>query len=61
MFWLCPLARQTIAILRLNNDEDLVAERQMYFTDYQESHTSFAYLQRRAPFIVSELIRQGYV
>ncbi|RLT45169.1 MAG: hypothetical protein DWI57_01400 [Chloroflexi bacterium] len=52
---------QTIAILRLNDDEDLVVERQTYFTDYQENQTSFEHLQRRAPFIASELIRQGYV
>ena len=55
------LAWQTIGVLRLNNDEDLVAERQAYFTDYRENQTSFAHLQRRAPFIASELARQGYV
>lgn len=53
--------RRTIEILRLNDDEDLVVERQTYFTDFQQNHTTFEHLQRRAPFIAYEALRQGYV
>lgn len=53
--------RRTIAILRLNDDEDLVVERQTYFTDFRQNHTTFEHLQRRAPFIAREALRQGYV
>ncbi len=48
----------TIDILKLNEDDLLVEERQEYFTLYSTGDINFDYLKSRAPFIASEVIRQ---
>ena len=49
---------QTIQILQLNSDDDLVLERQTWVTDYQQGHISYIHLKSHAPFIAYELERQ---
>ena len=51
----------TIKILRLNTDDDLVAERIHYYQNYQNGVIPLNYLQEKTPFIASEIIRQGLV
>ena len=53
------LANDTISILKLNDDEDLVNERQVYFQDYKTGEITFDYLKRQAPFIATEIERQN--
>ncbi|HHC24567.1 MAG TPA: hypothetical protein ENK58_04020 [Desulfobacterales bacterium] len=50
----------TIRILRLNEDEDLVAERQSWFEDFRTGQISFSFLKKKRPFIAYELERQGF-
>lgn len=52
----------TITKLGLNRDECCKA-RQEYFDDYldEEDPIPFSYLERRAPFVASEMRRQGYL
>lgn len=50
---------QTIRVLHLNADDDLVFERQSWIASYQQGDISFAHLQRHAPFLAYELQRQG--
>lgn len=56
---LSQLASETITILKLNEDDELVEERMAYFKNYTEGHISFSYLQNQAPFIAHEINRQG--
>lgn len=51
--------RHTIKNLKLNKDEALVDERWSWFKDFLENQISWAHLKKRAPFIASELERQG--
>ena len=55
------LIEQTIEILRLNSDEDLIEERFEYYINYRSGEFSIEYLQRVSPFIAEELARQGLV
>ncbi len=50
---------QTIEILRLNSDDDLVNERLTYFREYVAGDVTFAHLKKRAPFVAFEIERQG--
>ena len=53
--------KHTIQELKLNDDEDLVRERQDHVCCYCLGEISLSYLERRAPFIAYELKRQGLV
>ncbi|MBL7796554.1 MAG: hypothetical protein JNJ90_08640 [Saprospiraceae bacterium] len=53
------LASETIKILKLNEDDELVTERMTYFFEYKNCDISFSYLQKQAPFIAYEINRQG--
>ncbi|MCP4370629.1 MAG: hypothetical protein GY797_21330 [Deltaproteobacteria bacterium] len=53
--------RETIEVLRLNKDEDLVKERQTWFEDFQTGEISFSHLKKMSPFIAYELERQRLV
>ncbi len=53
--------QNTIVVLKLNEDEDLVKERLQAFRDLQENEISFDYLSREFPFIAQEMQRQGIV
>lgn len=53
------LARNTIDILKLNDDDELIKERQGYFNDYKQNHIDIHYLKRRVPFIAYEMERQN--
>jgi hypothetical protein len=50
---------QTIEILRLNSDDDLVNERVIYFNEFISGEVTFTHLKKRAPFIAFEIERQG--
>ena len=49
----------TIEYLKLNDDDDLVNERQDWYLSYQDGHISFEHLSKKALFIAYELTRQG--
>jgi hypothetical protein len=49
----------TIAILKLNEDDLLVEERMEFFRDYKSRDIGYNYLKRQAPFIAYEVKRQG--
>ncbi len=49
---------ETIKYLQLNSDDDLVLERQTYFLEYQAGEISFEHLEKKAPFIAYEILRQ---
>ncbi len=51
--------QNTIDRLKLNADEELVIERQTCSLDYLNNEISLAHLQKRYPFIASELERQN--
>lgn len=51
----------TIKILRLNIDDDLVSERIHYYQNYQNGTITLNYLQEKTPFIAYEIVRQGLV
>lgn len=55
------LANETINILKLNEDDELVKERQAYFQDYKDKHINYDYLNRAAPFIAAEMQRQNLI
>jgi len=48
----------TIDYLKLNDDDDLVVEREAWVRDYRNREISLSHLQKRAPFIAYELERQ---
>jgi hypothetical protein len=53
------MVNQTIQVLQLNSDDDLVFERQTWVIDYQQGDISYEHLKSHAPFIAYELKRQG--
>ncbi len=55
------LALDTIEILKLNSDDDLVTERQSWTDAYRTGRITFEFLESKAPFIAYELQRQGLV
>lgn len=52
---------ETIKHLKLNDDDDLVAEREAWVKDCGSGHISFLHLKKKAPFIAYELERQGLI
>jgi len=50
---------KTIKYLKLNNDDDLVAEREAWVQDYYNGDITFLHLEKKAPLIAYELKRQG--
>ena len=55
------LIEDTIEILKLNKDEDLVLERKTWFEDFRNGNISYSHLERYYPFIAYELTRQNLV
>lgn len=53
------LVLDTIKILKLNDDEDLVTERQGWVCDLFNGEITFDHLKKKAPFIAYELERQN--
>jgi hypothetical protein len=53
------LAKDTITILKFNEDEELVNERYSYYEDYKNHHIDMVYLRKVAPFIAYEIQRQN--
>jgi hypothetical protein len=53
------LALETIRILKLNSDDDLVYERQEWTNEYRAGEITFEHLRRKAPFLAYEVDRQG--
>lgn len=53
------LVEYTIEVLELNSDDNMVQERLNIIKDYSQGHIDFDFLQRRYPFIASELSRQN--
>jgi len=51
----------TIETLHLNDDDELVKERQEYYHCYVTGEISLAYLAGKAPFIGHEVRRQGLI
>ena len=49
----------TIEVLKLNEDDELVSERQNWYKEYFDNQVSFEHLKKRAPFLAYELERQG--
>lgn len=54
------LVNKTIARLKLNN-EDFLQERDEYLQDHYVRGYPFSYLERKAPFLASELKRQNLI
>lgn len=54
------LVSDTIDILKLNDDEKLVTERQTWFCDLLNGEINFDHLKKKAPFIAYELERQNF-
>jgi hypothetical protein len=52
---------KTIKHLKLNDDEDLVIERQTWYLNYLNEEISFKHLKKMAPFIALEVERQDLV
>lgn len=53
--------QETIDDLKLNTDDRLLQSRVDRITEYAHGDISFPYLQRKYPFIASELTRQGLI
>lgn len=53
------LANETIRILKLNIDDELVKERQEFYNEYKSGNISFNYVQRKFPFLAYEMNRQN--
>jgi len=51
--------QDTINILKLNTDEDLVTERQTWVEEFWAGEISFEHLEKKTPFIAYELERQN--
>jgi uncharacterized protein (TIGR02646 family) len=51
----------TIEILHLNDDDELVRERQEYYHCYLTGEILYSYLVEKAPFIGYEIHRQGMI
>lgn len=54
------LVSKTIKRLKLNEDEDCIEERKKWIGDYVTGEITFAHLKKKAPFLASEIERQGY-
>jgi len=52
---------QTVKRLKLNEDENCIKDREKWLRDYVTNQITFSHLEKHAPFIASELNRQGYV
>lgn len=52
---------QTVKRLKLNEDEDCTKDREKWLRDYVTDQISFSHLEKHAPFIASELNRQGII
>jgi 5-methylcytosine-specific restriction endonuclease McrA len=52
---------ETIKHLKLNDDEDLVIERQTWYLNYLNKEISFGHLKKKAPFIALEAERQDLI
>lgn len=52
---------ETIKYLKLNDDDDLVIERQTWYLNYLNKDISFEHLKKNAPFIALEAERQDLV
>lgn len=52
--------QKTIDYLKLNDDDDLVKEREAWVECYRNGDISFSHLKKNAPFIAYELERQDY-
>jgi hypothetical protein len=52
---------KTIKHLKLNDDEDLVIERQTWYLNYLNKEISFEHLKKKAPFIALEAERQDLI
>ncbi len=50
---------ETIDILKLNDDDELVMERAAYHWNYLNREITLTFLKEKAPFIAYEVIRQG--
>jgi uncharacterized protein (TIGR02646 family) len=50
---------ETIKILKLNDDEDLITERQNWYFAYQKKEITYRHLEKKAPFIAYEIKRQS--
>lgn len=50
---------QTIEILKLNSDDEMVEEREGYYNYYKRGEITFSHLEKMAPFIACEVKRQG--
>ena len=50
---------ETIKHLKLNDDEDLVIERQTWYLNYLNKEISFEHLKKNAPFVAFEIERQN--
>ncbi len=55
------LVRDTIDVLKLNIDEDLVTERQTWIEEFWAGEMTFEHLKKKAPFIAYELERQNMI
>ena len=51
----------TIGVLKLNTDDKCVEDRQIWVEDFCQGDISFTHLEKKAPFIASELQRQDLV
>ena len=51
--------QETIDYLKLNDDDDLIAEREAWVRSYRNGEIPFSFLQKRYPFIAYEIKRQG--
>ncbi|MCI5147249.1 MAG: hypothetical protein D3923_17410 [Candidatus Electrothrix sp. AR3] len=49
---------ETIELLKLNKDDDLVSERQAWYVEYCHQEIPFSHLQKKVPFIAFEIERQ---
>lgn len=53
------LYREFEETLRILNDQRCLKAREEYYEQYQAGHIDFEYLQRRAPFVAQEIVRQN--
>ena len=52
-------AKNTISVLRLNDDDHFVQTRCNIMLEYANNEVTLDFLRRRYPFLASEIIRQG--
>lgn len=53
------LADNTLKYLQLNTDDNLVNERFILYFEYINNNINISFLNKVAPFLASELTRQG--